>query len=166
MTNTSAAGRNCTIASSTRWHVSGIPCPPLLSGACLTKGSEICDISKGPDTVTACGVLQPGETRYIFASNSRTEEALEDVKAFVEDILNTLGEVEEADVKEAEAKKHSALFSEILRKILRFNRPRLVHYIRLMAQKIEACIESVREGEGGDSIGGMCLEISCLPGVL
>lgn len=108
------------------------------------------------------GVLQPGETRYIFASNGRTEEALEDVKAFVEDILSTLGEAKDEEVKEAKANKHSALFSDILGKILRFNRPRLVHYIRIVAQKVEPCIESVRDGEDGDLIGGMHLELSCL----
>lgn len=134
-----------------------------MAGTCLTEGPEICDISKGSDTVTALGVLQPGETRYIFGSNGRTEEALEDVKAFVEDILTTIGEARDEEVKDAKANKHSALFSGILGKVLRFSRPRLVHYLRFVAQNIEPCIESVRDGEDGNLIGGMHVELYCLP---
>jgi hypothetical protein len=166
MTSKSAAGSNCTIASSIRLLVSQTTYFPLLVGTCLTKCPEICDIKKGSDTVTSCGILQPGQTRYIFASNNRTEEALEEVKAFIEDILHTIGKAQDQEVKEAKVNKHSALFSEILRKILLFNRPRLEHYVRLIAREIEPCIEAVRESEDGDSVGGMDLELSCLPGVL
>ena len=91
---------------------------------------------------------------------------MEEVKAFIEDILSTLGEANDEEVKEAKVDKHSALFSKMLRKILGFNRPRLEHYIRLMAHNIEACIESVQESEDGDSVRGMDQTTSCLLGVV
>lgn len=131
---------------------------PLFPSVCLcaylTTGPEICAIRKDGHTVTAFGILQPGETRYIFASNNRTENALDDAKEFIEDILTTLGEAEDEVVKDAIGNKKSALFSQMLRKILRFNRPRLEHYLRQMAKEVQVCIESVREGEDGDSARG------------
>ncbi|KAK1826641.1 hypothetical protein QBC39DRAFT_363963 [Podospora conica] len=118
----------------------------------VNKMAQICATKKDSDTVTALGIIQPGETRYIFASNKRSEEELDDLQEFIEDILNTLGAAQHEEVKDAINNKQSALFSDILRKILRFNRPRLQHYIRKVAGGVEACIESVQESEEGGSI--------------
>lgn len=118
----------------------------------VNKISQICDISKGSDTVTACAVMQPGVIRYLLASNARSEDEMDAVKDFITDIISSLGKTEDDEIKKAIANKQSLLYSGLLRKIVRFNRPRVEHYLRVIARELPSCIESIENNETSNAV--------------
>ncbi|GAB1316070.1 hypothetical protein MFIFM68171_06280 [Madurella fahalii] len=115
----------------------------------VNKFSLICDSGMGGATGTSFAVLQPGIVQYRFASNSRTTKALEDVKAYIVDILKTIGCAAESVVNNPAPQ--SPLFSEVLQKIIQFNRPRIEFYTRMAAIEIGICIERVSHQETDDT---------------
>ena len=100
----------------------------------VNKLGQICRNKTGPDAVTAFAVLQPGSIEYRFASNKRTLDELEQVKAYITDVLKTLGQTPDADLK--------SISHRVLQKILGFNRAMVVVYIKLLHSKLDFCIGS------------------------
>ena len=120
---------------------------------------EICDSSKGRDTITAFAVLNPGIPVYYFASNNRNADKLEEVQEYMTDILSTLGKASDEDLRNASSSGQTGangsltptLYASLLRKIVRFNRPRIEHYVRNMANELRFCIEDVVDSSDGDT---------------
>lgn len=109
------------------------------------KLAQVCDNERGGTTVTSFAVLQePGRILYVFGSNQRDTQPLEDVKVFVTSILtdlkglvNTPGE-------------HIAKLSKIRRDVLKFNKPRLGYYIECFARALGACLDICADDDTGD----------------
>ncbi|KAK3312954.1 hypothetical protein B0H66DRAFT_383629 [Apodospora peruviana] len=100
----------------------------------VNKLGQICDSQRGGDTITAFAILQPGSIEYRFASNNRDQQSLDKVKAYITDIITTLGQTPDAGLGEA--------FQQILGMVLAFNRPRIGIYITAMNMEFEFCIMS------------------------
>ena len=99
------------------------------------KLAQVCDNERGGTTVTSFAVLrEPDKIFYIFASNQMTAQQMEDVKAFVTSILTKLQEA--LTLGDFGAR----LTNTIRRDILRFNKPRLDHYIRHFAAQLPECL--------------------------
>lgn len=114
---------------------------------------EICDFEKGKDTITAFAVMNPGMVMYYFASNNRDQSALEEVQDYITDILTMLGSASDEDLRNASSADHP-LYNELLRKILRFNRPRIEHYVRNMAEELSSCNEYLVDRPGDETPEG------------
>ena len=114
----------------------------------VNKLGQICDSRKGGHTVTAFAVLRPGSVAYVFASNNRDDEARETVRAYITDVLRTIGDAPEQVVKEATPR--SPLFSDVLQKILRFNRPRIEAYAKVLACQLDFCIDVISNEDSVD----------------
>lgn len=100
----------------------------------MNKLAQICDNKPRGSTVTAAAVLQyPDCVEYRFASNERNEKDLENMKSFIEDILNSLQPLTEA--------RNGEVRAIILRKIVAFNRPRLQAYVRAIQTHSQDCLE-------------------------
>jgi len=114
--------------------------------------SRICDSRVGGATATSFAVLQLGIVQYRFASSRRSSRELDDVKAYVTDILSTIGRTPESALKTATPQ--STLFSEILQKIIHFNRHRIEYYTRTISCKINICIETTFGQDADDGMFG------------
>ncbi|KAL2164974.1 hypothetical protein VTH06DRAFT_270 [Thermothelomyces fergusii] len=109
----------------------------------LNKLSQICDSHPNQHlgrTVSAITVLDSGTVEYRLASNQRDEGELRTVKEYLTDILHILHRVTDDEVKDKEFMK--TVSSEILRKVLAFNRPRIEHYIEALISehRLDFCI--------------------------
>ncbi|KAL2259065.1 hypothetical protein VTK26DRAFT_7391 [Humicola hyalothermophila] len=104
----------------------------------VNKLAQVCDNQRGGNTVTAFAILQPGRIEYRFASNRRTNEELHQTSRYVEDLLTTLGNASPQVFQDAT--QRLALFSEIMGKVLAFNRPRLRFYLSALCENVELCI--------------------------
>ncbi|KAK3948840.1 hypothetical protein QBC32DRAFT_268069 [Pseudoneurospora amorphoporcata] len=93
----------------------------------VNKLSQICDNERRGRTVTAFAVLRPGLTQYRFASNQRTNEELNYVKAYIDDILLLLGSTPEDQL--------SDVFGTVLEKVIAFNQPVIKHHIKNLTQR-------------------------------
>lgn len=104
----------------------------------VDKLAQVCDNKHGGTTVTAFSVLQPGCIEYRFASNLRDSQTLATVRCYVKDILETLGNAPDLTFKDASLR--SALYSEVLGKVLAFQRPRIQVYLRALVRHFDFCI--------------------------
>ena len=123
----------------------------------VNKLAQICDSKQGGKTVTAFAVLQPGSLEYRFGCNGRKASALARVTLYITDVLDTLGHASLDDVNQAATDPHTPLFSQLLQKIVQFNRPRIERYVAVLADYLEICIndnsgEESDEGTGRPSI--------------
>lgn len=105
----------------------------------VNKLSQVCDSQRGGDTITAFAVLQTGSVEYRFASNRRDGESLAEVRRYVTDLLQTLGHAPETALKDKN--QRAALTSQVLSKVLGFNRPRIEVYLRSLLKHLDFCIE-------------------------
>ncbi|ROW04141.1 hypothetical protein VSDG_00958 [Cytospora chrysosperma] len=97
--------------------------------------AQICDNKPKGTTVTAAVAIQYNDrVQYRFASNERSEKELEQLKNFVEDILNSLGAWTRAT--------NDRVRASILRKIVSFNRLRLQAYVRAIYTQSQECLNS------------------------
>lgn len=107
----------------------------------INKMAQICDSKRGGDTVTSAVALQyPEKIQYRFASNQRNRMELETVRLFVNDILLTLQRWTGESPGSPRSSKKTVIAS-LLQKIIGFNRPRLQHYVKQVAEKSETCLE-------------------------
>jgi hypothetical protein len=111
----------------------------------VNKLGQICDSRRGGKTVAAFAVMQPGNVEYRFACNERKDKGLAQVTTYITDILDTLGKASPNDVRQATKAPDTPLFSELLQKILHFNRPRLERYVEVLADSLEFCINISNE---------------------
>ncbi|KAK5661878.1 hypothetical protein OQA88_9986 [Cercophora sp. LCS_1] len=111
----------------------------------VNKLAQICDSKRGGDTVTAFAVLQPNSVEYRFASNGRKASELKKVKAYITDILTVLDRAPQRDIALAATKHKGSLFSDVLVKIIVFNRRRLECYIRALQADVSKCIQDASE---------------------
>lgn len=116
----------------------------------VNKLAHICDSRRGGKTVTSFAILQTGVVEYWFASNRRRAAQREEVRLYVSDILTTLGNASADDVKDAARNHNNAIFSQILRKILCFNRPRIESYARMLMTQLGFCIDEVEIDSSDD----------------
>lgn len=113
----------------------------------MNKLAQICDNKPKGSTVTAAAALQhPDHLEYRFASNERKPKELENMKNFIEDILNSL--------KAWTPTTNGEVRAIILRKIVAFNRPRLLAYVRAIQTRSQECL-----GLPADSITSQTREI-------
>lgn len=110
----------------------------------VNKLAQICDSKRGGDTVTAFAILQPNDVQYRFASNKRSAGDLKKVQTYITDILTILGKASNEDIRKAIWNRQIPIFSVILQKIIKFNRRRLVTYIKEIANHSGSCIEGAR----------------------
>ncbi len=96
----------------------------------VNKLSQICD-SRGKEelgkTVSAVAVLDSGTIEYRLASNLREDREMEEVAEYLLSILDILKGVEEKQLRDK--KFMDPIFSDILRRVLAFNRPRVADYV-------------------------------------
>ncbi|GAB1319683.1 hypothetical protein MFIFM68171_09893 [Madurella fahalii] len=123
----------------------------------VNKLGQICDNQPAQPlgkTVTSFVLLDSGTIEYRFASNQRASHELDVVKNYVADILNILGGV--ADDVVNDKALMAPIFSDILRMVLAFNRPRIEKYIENLCddRHLTHCIDtSAQEGTGnGESV--------------
>ncbi|KAH6632403.1 hypothetical protein F5144DRAFT_250963 [Chaetomium tenue] len=119
----------------------------------LNKLSQICDSQKKQDfgkTVSAIVVLQPGSIEYRLASNRRDSGELATATEYLADILNVLGHVTDGQINDRAFM--ATVSSDILRKVLGFNRPRIEVYLEELveANQLDFCIESATTSETPD----------------
>ena len=107
----------------------------------VNKLAQICDSQRGGKTVTAFAVLQPGSVEYRFGCNERNASMLAKVNVYITDVLNTLGNANPEDVERAQTDPHTPLFSQLLDKVVGFNRPRIARYVAVLANSFEMCID-------------------------
>ncbi|ROW03746.1 hypothetical protein VMCG_05375 [Cytospora schulzeri] len=101
----------------------------------MNKLAQICDNDRGGRTVTAAVALQYSDcVEYRFASNQRDEDELQNLKAFIEGILNSL--------KTLTAENSAMVRVRLLQRIVIFNRPRLQIYVREIRTQSQKCLES------------------------
>lgn len=99
----------------------------------VNKLGQLCDREPCGNTVTAFVVLKfPDRIQYRFASNQQEEEKLCRAKAFMIEVLETLGGAEGGELKDTT--------SLILRKSLSFTRPRIEAYIKSLKKNSALCI--------------------------
>lgn len=99
----------------------------------MNKLAQICDTrSKGPTVTAVVALSLPDRVQYRFASNQRSEGELEQMKAYVTDILHTLRDWTEEESLLVKAK--------LLQKVVLFTRPRLEGYIRAVAKYSIECL--------------------------
>lgn len=116
----------------------------------VDKLAQICDMERGGDTVTAFGVLQLGTVRYWFASNRRNVVELEAVREYIAGILGMLSFASGVEVKLAIANPHRQLYSDIIQRIIRFNRPRIERYAEVLFTELEVCAEEADEARDSE----------------
>lgn len=99
----------------------------------VNKLSQICD-SQGKQplgkTVSAIAVLDSGTIEYRLASNLRENWELDVATEYLESILDILGRVGDDQVRDAGFM--APIFSDILRRVLVFNRPRVEAYMEAL----------------------------------
>ncbi|KAH8886957.1 hypothetical protein GQ53DRAFT_844516 [Thozetella sp. PMI_491] len=117
--------------------------------AVTNKLAQLCDSSKGGDTVTAFAILNlPSGIHYVFGSNHRMEPALVKTRTYINEILHYVGRYSPEELRRKDRS------SEILRKLLIFVRGRAGDYARIIHEKADSCIETCRArgGEGTDAL--------------
>ncbi|KXX75020.1 hypothetical protein MMYC01_209159 [Madurella mycetomatis] len=119
----------------------------------VNKLGQICDNQPSQPlgkTVTSFVLLDSGTIEYRFASNQRDGQELNKVKKYIVDILNILGGVDDEVVNDKTLM--APIFSNILRMVLAFNRPRIEKYIGALCDqnnRLMHCIDtSAEEGLG------------------
>lgn len=113
----------------------------------VNKLAQICDERRGGETVTAFAVLQPGNVQYCFGCNDRNATALERVRSYIADLLSLIGAANPDDVKKATRDSSTPLFSQVLQKIVRFNRPRIQRYLSTLAKSVESSLDQISQEE-------------------
>ncbi|KAK3938968.1 hypothetical protein QBC46DRAFT_389041 [Diplogelasinospora grovesii] len=113
----------------------------------VNKLGQLCDSKRGGDTITAFGVLRPGNIEYRFASNNRDTAALEQVKRYITGILKTL-----AKTTSSKPGNKDEMHSQILRKALVFNRPRIEFYIKTFTDNCKFCIDMCQTEETDEGV--------------
>jgi hypothetical protein len=116
----------------------------------VNKLAQICDSRRGGKTVTAFAVLQSGSVEYRFGCNDVNASRLASVRQYITGLLNMLGQASADDIKQALADPHTPLFSQLLREIVQFNRPRIERYVAVLAGSLEICIDQTRSEEESD----------------
>jgi len=96
----------------------------------VNKLGQVCDSQRGGDTVTAFAILQTGSVEYRFASNNRDQQRLNETAVYVRGLLHILGEASREGALQAKENQDSELFSNLMRRIIEFNQPRISFYIR------------------------------------
>lgn len=104
------------------------------------KLAHVCDSKKGGDTVTAFAVLRDddGRAHYVFASNQRSHEKLEQVKVYVQGLL---GRVRRLHDERGLRGSVEARLGELLREVFVFNRRRLEFYVKQMGVHAANCVK-------------------------
>ena len=126
----------------------------------VDKLGHICDSRKGGKTVTAFAILQTGRIEYRFTSNRRKTSELAAVRHYITGILISLGDETAEEIKDALKRRGSPLFTQILGKIIRFNRPRVEYYARTARTQLGFCADEIEldnSEEGNNSANGLKL---------
>lgn len=101
----------------------------------VNKLGQLCDNEQGGKSVTAFVVLKfPDRIQYRFASNQRGSDDLIGAQKFTTYILQTLGKADRDELQ--------GMISNILRKWLSFNRPRVEAYVKVLERQTTSCISA------------------------
>ncbi|KAK3307226.1 uncharacterized protein B0T15DRAFT_167947 [Chaetomium strumarium] len=122
----------------------------------LNKLSQICDSEpKQPlgKTVSAVVILDSGTIEYRLASNQRDRRELDTVREYLTDIIDVFGRASDEEMNDRSFTAH--LLSDVLRKVLAFNRFRIEDYIDALCDvkpnrerdNLTFCIESAASDE-------------------
>jgi hypothetical protein len=147
----------------------------------LNKLSQICDSEpKQPlgKTVSAVVILDSGTIEYRLASNQRDRRELDTVREYLAEIIDVFGRASDEEMNNRSFT--AQLLSDVLRKVLAFNRPRIEDYIDALCHvkrnserdSLTFCIESSAGDEAmegktvapacGSSISSLSLTERCL----
>jgi len=125
--------------------------PKQVFYAYVNKLSNVCDRTRGGDTVTSFTILNgdnaQGGFHYWLAANRQTKEQLEITVAFVRALLLRL------DQAPIGRDNQHMVRRELLSDILRFNRPRVSVYLRAIRLQTEECLRRCYLEETDDSEG-------------
>ncbi|KAF5685187.1 hypothetical protein FDENT_6330 [Fusarium denticulatum] len=104
----------------------------------LHKLASICDSTKGGKTVTSIAILDEEEKyKYVFACNQISDRDLGDTQDLLTAVLTSL-----CDFHTFPLDKKTTAESDILKKILSFNSPRINFYLNVLkAKNIVECLE-------------------------
>ena len=120
----------------------------------LNKLSQICDNQPQQSlgkTVSAVVVLDSGTIEYRFASNQRDDGELDAVKEYLTDILNMLGRITDDEANDRTFMRR--VLSQILRKVLAFNRPRVQAYMEPLFSNDRLDFCTMSAGDDGTADG-------------
>lgn len=120
----------------------------------LCKLAQICDTSKGGDTITALVALKDANgPRYLFASNNRNEVQLQGTETFIRDLLDYVG-INPENLGE------KPMHKKVLWRILDFNFPRVEFYLKQVVIYIRKCSDKCHThlAEDGECLpyGAIC----------
>lgn len=112
--------------------------------AFVYKLAHVCDSTpgNGGSTVTSIMLLRGSEginVEYHLASNQRSADDLENVRAYIQYLLERVG-------RASASAKTSELRKDLLNAVLWFNRPRINSYIGRLEIEIQRCIDDARNG--------------------
>ncbi|KAK2057587.1 hypothetical protein LY76DRAFT_92067 [Colletotrichum caudatum] len=100
----------------------------------LCKLAQVCDAEKGGDTITALVALRAADgPLYHFASNGRKPSELESTKNFLSDLLGYVG-------RNPDGLAEKPLKKQVLHRILEFNLPRVLFYLKRVIASVGECI--------------------------
>jgi hypothetical protein len=126
----------------------------------VDKLAQICDTHRGGRTVTSIIILQDtdGSARYVFGSNSRSTKELQDIKLYITEILQEIG-----DASQTSNKEKRVLVWEILHKIAEKCQPRINTYIKGLSENATLCQEAMPHdtSERGEYILKISNRLSC-----
>ena len=117
--------------------------------AFVNKLCHVCDSEKGGSTITSFLILQNGhrEVHYWFASNRRSEKALESTAFFVRQLFRRIAQ------GPSQPDQQDTLRKNLLLDVALFNRSRITVYLNTLRNQLRECSER-GEKEGtfqGDS---------------
>lgn len=112
--------------------------------AFANKLSHVCDREKGGHTVTSFVILKdennPEQAHYVFAVNRQSESQLQSTTGYVKKLLQKINEAPE-NPEDQIAVRHSLLYH-----VLRFNRLRVMAYLRDLRSFAAECLDKCKSG--------------------
>lgn len=114
--------------------------PELEFHCFVNKLGQLCDSERGGNTVTAFVVLKcPDRIQYRFASNQRSIEDLDRARTFIINVLRALGDADKDELRDVSP--------HILRKVLAFNKLRVVLYLKNLEKQVAPCISACKKDD-------------------
>lgn len=137
--------------------------PTQLFCAFVNKLGHVCDREKGGKTVTSFIVLRDGadpqQAHYVFAMNKQSDDQLQSTRTYVRTLLRKVGQAPEGQQNQHDARRW------LLFHILRFNRPRVMIYLKKLRAQAASCLEKCQADatEENNMIAEQLMDILDIP---
>ncbi|KAK8015066.1 hypothetical protein PG990_008362 [Apiospora arundinis] len=125
----------------------------------IYKLAHVCDNKKGGTTVTSFMALRGDDgadsVHYLFASNQRDDDELEETKAYVERLLKKFHSYPQLPrgnlrLTGSQRPRGNPPHDVLLRDVLQFNTPRLVPYMRNLNSRLQECLDRCANSSAED----------------